>query len=152
MFYQKLSDTAFSGEAPQTDDDFKFLQSLGVQYILNLEMGYIEFFFREKRNHEVMGAMDHGMKGVHIMMSDFFAPSFAELDHSLEIVKTYGVVYFHCRRGKDRTGMVRAAYRVLVQGWDVEKAIKEMVDLGHSTFPYFWWRNHLRAYIKARQK
>ncbi len=35
-------------------------------------------------------------------------------------------VLVHCRHGADRTGAMVAAYRVIVEGWDREKAIKEM--------------------------
>lgn len=151
MFYQKLSDNVYSGEAP-SGDDFQFLQSLGIQNVLNLEMGILDFLWRPARNYELLTEMDLGMKCTHLMMSAILAPTFRELDHALTFIKTYpGPVFFHCKRGKDRTGMVRAAYRVLVQGWTVDDAINEMVALGHAVFPYFWWRAHLRAYIKARQ-
>lgn len=35
-------------------------------------------------------------------------------------------VYIHCAQGRDRTGYNAAAYRIVVQGWDAETALKEM--------------------------
>jgi protein-tyrosine phosphatase len=40
-------------------------------------------------------------------------------------------VLVHCRAGKDRTGYLVAAYRVLELGWPVEKALNEMRAYGH---------------------
>jgi len=53
------------------------------------------------------------------------------------IVQSDTPVLVHCRRGSDRTGTVIAAYRIAVQGWSKESAIKEMVEGGygyHTTF------------------
>ena len=42
----------------------------------------------------------------------------------------------HCRHGSDRTGLVCATYRVLVQDWTKEEAIEEMLlgDYGFHTY------------------
>ncbi len=42
----------------------------------------------------------------------------------------------HCRHGSDRTGLVCALYRVLVQDWTKEEAIEEMIlgDYGFHTY------------------
>jgi len=46
-------------------------------------------------------------------------------------------VLVHCAQGSDRTGMMVAIYRIVVQGWSKDDALKEMVDGGygfHSVF------------------
>ncbi len=46
-------------------------------------------------------------------------------------------VVVHCKHGADRTGLVVALYRVIVQGWSKEKALKELKRFGfHSV-----WKN-----------
>lgn len=40
-------------------------------------------------------------------------------------------VLIHCQYGRDRTGLVIAAYRVTVQGWSKDSAMKEAVDMGY---------------------
>lgn len=35
-------------------------------------------------------------------------------------------VFVHCQHGSDRTGVVIAAYRVVVQGWSMQKARREL--------------------------
>lgn len=43
----------------------------------------------------------------------------------------------HCKRGADRTGMMVAMYRIVVQGWSKEEALREMVLGGYGYNP-FW--------------
>jgi tyrosine-protein phosphatase SIW14 len=40
-------------------------------------------------------------------------------------------VFVHCRYGDDRTGMMIAAYRMAVQGWNAEDAAREMKKFGY---------------------
>lgn len=39
-------------------------------------------------------------------------------------------VFVHCSKGVDRTGMMVALYRILVQGWPKPKALEEMERMG----------------------
>ena len=41
-----------------------------------------------------------------------------------------GTVFVHCKHGADRTGVMIAAYRVVVQNWSKDEALREMVDGG----------------------
>jgi protein tyrosine/serine phosphatase len=43
--------------------------------------------------------------------------------------------FVHCQFGADRTGMMCAAYRIVIQGWPKEEAISEMVDGGFDYHP-----------------
>jgi protein tyrosine phosphatase (PTP) superfamily phosphohydrolase (DUF442 family) len=54
-------------------------------------------------------------------------------------------VLVHCQRGADRTGAMCAVYRVAVQGWTKEEAIREMTDGGYGFHPV--WMN-LPAWIE----
>jgi len=63
-----------------------------------------------------------------------------------------GGVAFHCKSGKDRTGLVAAYLRVKYQHWTVDQAILEMRQNGHvwKSFlkpdsSYSWHENHLRS-------
>ncbi len=63
-----------------------------------------------------------------------------------------GGVAFHCKSGKDRTGLVAAYLRVKYQHWDVDQAIAEMRQNGHvwKSFlkpdqSFSWHENHLRS-------
>jgi hypothetical protein len=46
-------------------------------------------------------------------------------------------VLVHCAQGSDRTGMMVAIYRIVVQGWSKDDALKEMVEGGYGFHPFF---------------
>lgn len=52
-------------------------------------------------------------------------------------------VFIHCRDGRDRTGMMVAAYRVIEEGWSKADAIAEMKKMG---FDVFW--SLLESYVE----
>jgi protein tyrosine/serine phosphatase len=54
-------------------------------------------------------------------------------------------VFVHCQHGSDRTGTMIAIYRVAVQGWDKEEAIREMTGGGYGFHPL--WEN-LKDYLR----
>jgi protein-tyrosine phosphatase len=64
-------------------------------------------------------------------------------------------VLVHCARGSYRSGAVIASYRVLVQGWSEEDAIREMAKYrahtnGHVLIPYL--HEYFRSRLGAGQK
>jgi protein tyrosine/serine phosphatase len=54
-------------------------------------------------------------------------------------------VFVHCKRGIDRTGTMVAIYRMCVQGWPKEEAIREMTQGG---FGYDGMFANLVAYLR----
>lgn len=63
------------------------------------------------------------------------APPRDELRRVLEIMTAGEPVLVHCYAGADRTSYAVAAYRLLIQNWDIEPAFQEMHDHWH-------WRGH----------
>lgn len=53
-------------------------------------------------------------------------------------------VFVHCEYGSDRTGTMVAIYRIAVQGWTKDEAIREMVEGGYGFHPM--WAN-LERYL-----
>ena len=51
-------------------------------------------------------------------------------------------VLVHCQHGADRTGTMCAVYRIAVQGWSKEEAIREMTEGGYGFHPL--WQNLIR--------
>jgi len=51
-------------------------------------------------------------------------------------------VFVHCQHGADRTGMMCAMYRVTVQGWTRQEAIREMTRGGYGF--HAEWKNLIR--------
>jgi predicted ArsR family transcriptional regulator len=68
-----------------------------------------------------------------------------------KFAKTGGVA-FHCKSGKDRTGIMAGYLRLKYQHWTVDEAIAEMRRYGHAWNKFAkdaatnsWHENHLRA-------
>ena len=46
-------------------------------------------------------------------------------------------IFAHCRLGDDRTGMMVAAYRMGLEGWNADRAMNEMKEFGFSRAHHF---------------
>uniref|UniRef100_UPI0013DEE074 dual specificity protein phosphatase family protein n=1 Tax=Pseudomonas viridiflava TaxID=33069 RepID=UPI0013DEE074 len=51
--------------------------------------------------------------------------------NTLQLAETRGPVLMHCKHGVDRTGLIAAMYRVVVQDWRKEDALQEMIQGGY---------------------
>jgi protein-tyrosine phosphatase len=49
---------------------------------------------------------------------------------TLQEAEKLGPVLMHCKHGRDRTGLMAAMYRTVIQGWSKDDAISEMRDGG----------------------
>ena len=58
-----------------------------------------------------------------------------------------GPVLMHCKHGSDRTGLMAAMYRVVVQGWSKEDALNEMTQGGFGDSTHF--KDGVRYMMKA---
>lgn len=57
--------------------------------------------------------------------------------------------FVHCQHGADRTGTMCAAYRICIEGWEVDRAINEMTD-GPFGFHKIW--SDLPEFLKKYKK
>ncbi len=64
----------------------------------------------------------------------------AEQDHVLDFLKIatnpeHQPVFVHCAQGKDRTGMMIATYRIVIENWSKQRALAELEAYGfHDVF------------------
>ncbi|PYY69628.1 protein tyrosine phosphatase [Pseudomonas jessenii] len=64
----------------------------------------------------------------------------AEVLKALRAIKSAeakGPVLMHCKHGSDRTGLMAAMYRVVIQGWSKEEALNEMTQGGFGDSTHF---------------
>lgn len=52
---------------------------------------------------------------------------------AIQEAEANGPVLMHCKHGSDRTGLMAAMYRVVIQGWSKEDALNEMTLGGFGT-------------------
>ena len=74
-----------------------------------------------------------GMKFVSLPMLASEAQSPKKIDQVLSIItdKSQQPVFVHCQAGKDRTGLVFAAYRMKYDHWSQADAVEEMLAYGY---------------------
>lgn len=116
----KVSDTLYRSAQP-TAKGFRNLKQMGIKTVLNLRA------FHSDRDE--MG--DTGIRGEHIYMKTWH-PEREDAVNFLRIVTDpqRATVLVHCQHGADRTGTMCAIYRVAVQSWTKEEAVREMTEGG----------------------
>jgi len=51
--------------------------------------------------------------------------------NTLQLAETRGPVLMHCKHGSDRTGLMGAMFRTVIQGWSKQEALSEMLNGGY---------------------
>jgi hypothetical protein len=126
----------YRGSAP-TEAGLDALRGLGIRTVINLRHYH--------GGREAEGCRRRGMSYVRLMLESSDAPSDEDVRRFLAIVTdpAQQPVYFHCWRGKDRTGAMCAAYRMAVEDWPLEHAVAEMEGFG-----FFRGWTDLRAFVE----
>lgn len=117
----RIAPGVFRGNQPQPEG-YETLKKMGIRTV-------ISFRARHGEKARVEAA---GMRSIEIPISMLEKP------RSSDIRKITGMMadpanqplYVHCALGKDRTGIVVAAYRMDIDGWSLQDAIAEMRSFG----------------------
>lgn len=56
---------------------------------------------------------------------------------TIQTAQANGPVLMHCKHGSDRTGLIAAMYRVVIEGWSKEDALNEMTQGGFGGGTHF---------------
>jgi protein tyrosine/serine phosphatase len=115
----------------------EILQGMGITKIINLQEGWWDML--DFKNYDVdIRAREHNMLVIHEPMRNFSFVKEAQVDRILKEIRgsldQKQKIYIHCRRGKDRTGLICGLWRVLEHGLSIDEAIDEWRSLGHSRF------------------
>jgi protein tyrosine phosphatase (PTP) superfamily phosphohydrolase (DUF442 family) len=104
---------------------------LGVRTVLNLR----------SEHDDVSVLAGTGLSRVHVPMRQWHVDE-RKVAAALRVLSDPALrpVLVHCQEGRDRTGLVVAAYRVLYQGWTREEAVAEMRAYGNHPL----WANQRR--------
>ncbi|MDO9067111.1 MAG: tyrosine-protein phosphatase, partial [Deltaproteobacteria bacterium] len=116
----KISDDLYRSAQLDTTG-MKNIKQLGIRTVINLRSFHSD--------QDELGST--GLAREHINMSAWH-PEKEEAVRVLTIVTDSArtPVLVHCQHGSDRTGAMCAVYRVAVQGWSREEAIREMTRGG----------------------
>jgi len=132
----RVSEQYYRGAQP-TAEGIRQLPKLGVRTIVNLRSLHSD--------DDVI--VDQPLQYEQIRFNSWHAES-EDVVRFLKIVTTPSrqPIFVHCQYGADRTGMMTAIYRVAVQGWSKDDAIREMTQGGFGFHPE--WQN-LVDYVRA---
>ena len=133
--FQMLAAGLYRGGQPARIG-FEYLKKNGFKTVINL---------REENDEERI-VKELGMKYVHIPVSiqPWARIPDSAIDEYFKVLSDPAnyPVFFHCRRGADRTGALAGFYRISAQGWEPQKAYNEARDIGLR-----WWYRAIRDQI-----
>ncbi len=126
--FAKISDSVWRGGQP-TAEGFRNLEAAGVKTVINL-----------RHDHDDAPLL----AGTHLNYIRIPArpwnPTEDQIVQFLRIVENpaNGPVFVHCAQGADRTGYCLAAYRIIVDKWTADDAIREMFAFHYNSI---WFEN-----------
>jgi protein tyrosine phosphatase (PTP) superfamily phosphohydrolase (DUF442 family) len=127
--FGEVTPDLFRGGQP-SNKGFKSLADIGINIVVDTRGN------RPKSEGKVVRRL--GMRYVAIPWHCPFPhdKDFAEL---LKLVRDNPgkKIFVHCRLGDDRTGMMIAAYRMGIEGWSADRAMREMQHFGFSSAHHF---------------
>jgi protein tyrosine/serine phosphatase len=144
--FAPVDEGVYRGSAPRNDADFRFLQSLGIKYILDLT--YLPLLTRLESRR----AKKYGIVLIPAMMNASpIAPSEKHVNRILTILRDrrFRPIYFQCDFGRDRTGLIAGLYGIYFKGMSPEEAWREMKYFG---FKESWTLRGLKAYFKKHSQ
>jgi len=117
----KVGDNLYRGAQP-TAEGFRELTRMGVKTVVDLRSLHSD--------REMIAGTPLAYE--HISFKTWHAED-EDMVRFLQIVadKSKAPVFVHCRHGADRTGTACAVYRIVVQGWSKDEAIREMTQGGY---------------------
>jgi len=128
----KVSNVLYRSAQP-TAEGIEKLSPLGINTVVNLRS------FHSDSSQIVNTGL--GYEQIKLSRLD---PEEVDIIKFLKIVTSSkkNPVLVHCQYGADRTGAMCAIYRIAVQGWTKEEAIKEMIEGGYGFHEI--WENLIR--------
>jgi len=136
----KINEMLYRGAQPHAQS-LGQLKALGVTTIVNLRGE--DAAARERERKE---AASLGMRFVSIPVGGFTPPTNEQVAKFLSIFREPNEkVFVHCRFGDDRTGVFVATYRMTMDKWPADRALKEMYFFGFNGF----WHPAMISFVRA---
>ncbi len=136
----KISEVLYRGAQP-LDKGLPELKKLGITTIIDLRGED-----REKIKWERKQAESLGIAFVHISVSGRSPPTDEQVAQFLSLFRNdpEQKIFVHCRFGNDRTGVFVAIYRMALEKWPADQAMKEMYFFGFNGF----WHPSMKTFIR----
>src|SRR5882757_5551250 len=136
----KITDFFYRGAQPR-EVGFSELKILGITTIVDLRGEDREKILWERKHAESLG-----MRFVNIPVSGWSPPSDEQVAQFLSLLRDRPgqKIFVHCRFGDDRTGVFTAVYRMAVEKWPADQALKEMYFFGFNGF----WHPSMKTFVR----
>jgi tyrosine-protein phosphatase SIW14 len=136
----KITDNFYRGAQP-SEMGLSELKLLGISTIIDLRGED-----REKISWERKRAESLGMRFVNIPVSGWAPPTDEQVIQFLSLLRSEPAqkVFVHCRFGDDRTGVFTAVYRMAIDKWPADQAMKEMYFFGFNGF----WHPSMKSFVR----
>jgi atypical dual specificity phosphatase len=145
--YARLSESLLAGRMPYAGEHVHRLAADGVTDVVNLCRD-AEYWEGEREAVE-LGYRETGIVEHRLAVSDGGTVPVAILDRSAAIAGR-GVVYVHCRGGRERSAAVSVGLLALARGLPADEAL----ELARSRWPVFqpldWQLAAVRAWVAAQ--
>jgi tyrosine-protein phosphatase SIW14 len=135
----KITEVLYRGAQPR-EVGLTELKMLGVATIVDLRGEDRETIAWERKHAESLG-----MRFVHIPVSGWSPPTNEQVAQFLSLLRENPgkKIFVHCRFGDDRTGVFVATYRMAIEKWPAEQALKEMYFFGFNGF----WHPAMKTFV-----
>jgi tyrosine-protein phosphatase SIW14 len=137
----RINDHLFRGAQPRLQG-LAELKKLGITTIVDLRGEDREKIVWERRQAESLG-----LRFINIPVSGWAPPSNEQVLQFLSLFRddSNQRIFVHCRYGDDRTGVFVATYRMAVEKWPAERALKEMYFFGFNGF----WHPSMITFVRG---
>jgi tyrosine-protein phosphatase SIW14 len=122
----RINDHLFRGAQPKSQG-LAELKKLGITTVVDLRLENPSKILWERQQVESLG-----MRFVHIPVSGWDPPTNEQVLQFLSLFRDdpSQKIFVHCHFGEDRTGVFVATYRMAVEKWPTDQALKEMYYFG----------------------
>jgi tyrosine-protein phosphatase SIW14 len=136
----RINDHLFRGAQPRPQG-LAELKKLGITTIVDLRGEDRERILWERRQAESLG-----MRFLNIPVSGWAPPTNEQVLQFLSYLRDdpSQKIFVHCRYGDDRTGVFVATYRMAIEKWPAEQALKEMYFFGFNGF----WHPSMITFVR----
>jgi atypical dual specificity phosphatase len=141
--YSRLTDHLLAGPMPHTREHVEALRDEGVVVVVNLceEREYWD----GERETVIEAYRDAGIRELHLPVKDGSTVPHDVIDAAVEGMQ-HGVVYVHCRGGRERSATVATALLAVKDGIPIDEAL-ERARAGRPIFqPLPWQLDGLQAW------
>jgi protein tyrosine phosphatase (PTP) superfamily phosphohydrolase (DUF442 family) len=135
--FGKVNDRYFRGGQPDREQ-YEELGAVGVKTVVDLR--------DDAKSYAKASAERAGLRYINFPMDSKRYPASDAADRFLKIVNdpANGPVFVHCAGGRHRTGAMTAVYRMTMDGWDADRAYREMKDYD---FYSAWGHKPIKNYV-----